>query len=234
MLEALKQQVCLANMGLVENKLVTFTWGNASGIDRAAGLVVIKPSGVAYTELSPEKMVVLNLRGEVVEGTLSPSSDAPTHCLLYSRFPEIGGVVHTHSHYATVFAQAGLSLPPLGTTHADTFYGPVPCTRALIKAEIEGAYELETGNVIVEAFQALSPAQIPGVLVKGHGPFAWGGSPADALYHAAVLEEVARMAFHTLLLKGGIPPLEPALLDKHFLRKHGEHAYYGQKEETKG
>jgi L-ribulose-5-phosphate 4-epimerase len=229
MLEALKQEVFEANLELPEKGLVVYTWGNVSGIDREAGLVVIKPSGVEYEYMKASDMVVVDLEGNVVEGTLKPSSDTPTHLALYKAFPEIGGIVHTHSSMAVCFAQAGKSVSPMGTTHADYFFGPVPCTRAMKKEEIEGAYEKETGTVIVEAFEGMNPLYVPAVLVREHGPFTWGKTPADAVYHSVVLEEVCKMAYYTTLLNGGVTPLmQKDLLDKHFLRKHGKNAYYGQ------
>ena len=229
MLEDLKKQVCEANKKLQELGLVLFTWGNVSGIDRKSGLFVIMPSGVPYDELCPEDMVVMNLRCEKVEGRLKPSSDAPTHCELYRSFPEIGGIVHTHSRWATIRAQAGRPIPALGTTHADYFHGPVPCTRELTYAEIRGEYEKATGKVIAEAFIETDPMDIPAVLVRSHGPFTWGRDCHEAVYHAAVLEEIAMTSWHTEMLLG-----EPAksvnrvLLDRHFKRKHGKNAYYGQ------
>ena len=230
MLEALKEAVCQANLQLPKYGLVTFTWGNVSGIDRAAGMLVIKPSGVPYERLTPESMVVVRLdNGRVAEGNLQPSSDTPTHLELYRRFPGISGIVHTHSRWATIFAQAGQDIPALGTTHGDYFYGPVPCTRPMTPQEIQGAYEQETGLVIAETFQGRDPLSIPAVLVHSHGPFTWGTSPADAVHNAVVLEEVAMMAWHTLSLRPDIPPMQDVLLDKHYLRKHGPQAYYGQK-----
>lgn len=228
MLKDLKEQVWKANMDLPKYGLVTFTWGNVSGIDRDRGLVVIKPSGVPYPELKPEHMVVLDLEGNKVEGDLKPSSDTPTHLVLYNNFKEIGGVVHTHSSWATSFAQAGRGIPALGTTHGDYFYGEIPCTRKMTKEEIEGDYEKETGNVIVETFANLNPIEIPGVLVNMHGPFSWGKDAADAVHNAVVLEEVAKMALRTFVLNPNIGPMDQNLLDKHFLRKHGANAYYGQ------
>ena len=228
MLEELKEKVFKANIALVEHGLVKLTWGNVSLIDRDKGLVVIKPSGVAYSEMKPEHMVVVDLDGKVVEGNLKPSSDTPTHLVLYRRFSDIGGVVHTHSSWATSFAQAGRGIPALGTTHGDTFYGEIPCTRKMTEKEIQGAYEEETGNVIVETFEGKNPLYIPGVLVNQHGPFAWGKDPMDAVHNAVVVEEVAMMAFNTLMLSPGIGSMDQALLDKHFLRKHGANAYYGQ------
>ena len=227
MLEKLKTQVLHANLDLVKHGLVIFTWGNVSAIDRGTGLVVIKPSGVTYEKMKAKNMVVVNLDGEVVEGNLKPSSDTATHLVLYRKFENIGGIVHTHSEWATSWAQAGLGIPAIGTTHADYFYGEIPCTRKLTKTEIEGRYELETGNVIVERFKGLNPDQIPGVLVNNHGPFAWGKSAGDAVHNAVVMEEVAKMAFRSLHLNPKTT-MDQALLDKHFLRKHGDGAYYGQ------
>jgi len=228
MLESLKQQVLEANLQLPKLNLVAFTWGNVSAIDRESGIMVIKPSGVTYDAMRAEDMVCVDLAsGKVVEGTLKPSSDTPTHLVLYRAFPSIGGVVHTHSRWATIFAQAGRSIPALGTTHADYFYGDVPVTRPLSKSEIEGAYELETGNVIVETMQGIDPAAMPAILVQEHGPFTWGKSADEAVYHAAVLEEAAMMAWHTLALSPNAK-LNPVLLDKHYLRKQGKDAYYGQ------
>lgn len=230
MLESLKKDVLEANLMLPKHGLVTFTWGNVSGIDRAGGLVVIKPSGVAYDDMTADDMVVLNLSGKLIEGKLNPSSDTPTHLALYRAFPDIGGVVHTHSRWATIFSQAGRDIPLIGTTQADYFYGDVPCTRKLTVQEIAGEYELETGNVIIEAFSKKSPAEIPAVLVNGHGPFAWGKNAAEAVHNAVVLEEGAMMAWHSIMLSGGkTPDFQKELSDKHYLRKHGENAYYGQK-----
>jgi L-ribulose-5-phosphate 4-epimerase len=228
LLERLKQSVLDANRLLPTHGLVTFTWGNVSGIDREADLIAIKPSGVAYEELRLEHIVLVDLEGNRVEGDLRPSSDTLTHIELYRAFPAVGGVVHTHSPWATSFAQAGRSIPVYGTTHADYFYGEIPCTRDMTAAEIEGAYERETGNVIVEAFRDLNPVHVPGVLVKHHAPFCWGKDPEQALHNAVVLEEVAKMAIHTLLLNPSAAPAGQALLDRHFLRKHGASAYYGQ------
>jgi L-ribulose-5-phosphate 4-epimerase len=227
MLEKLKEQVLQANLDLVKHGLVIFTWGNVSGIDRDKGFVVIKPSGVAYHKMKPKDMVVLNLYGQVMEGTLRPSSDAPTHLVLYRQFLSIGGVVHTHSEWATSWAQAGKAIPAIGTTHADYFYGEIPCTRKMTKAEIDGEYELETGRVIVETFKDLNPEQIPGVLVNNHGPFTWGTDADNAVHNAVVLEEVSKMAFRSFVLNPETK-MEKELLDKHFLRKHGKNAYYGQ------
>jgi L-ribulose-5-phosphate 4-epimerase len=229
MLEQLKAAVCEANRELPRYGLVTFTWGNVSGIDRSQGLVVIKPSGVAYESLRPEDMTVVDLQGNVVEGKLKPSSDTPTHLVLYRAFPSIGGIVHTHSSWATCWAQAGMGIPAYGTTQADYFYGEIPCTRPMTDEEIRGAYEAETGNVIVETFRDLNPAQVPGVLVHSHAPFAWGKDAEEALHNAVVLEEVAKMAYATRQLNPAVRPMAQSLLDKHYLRKHGAGAYYGQK-----
>lgn len=215
-------------MELVEHGLVIFTWGNVSGIDRERGLVVIKPSGVDYAVMKPSDMVVVDLAtGEVVEGSLRPSSDTPTHLALYRAFPEIGGVVHTHSTYATAWAQAGIDLPNIGTTHADYFHNSIPCTRDMTAAEVEGSYELETGNVIVERFEGLNPVHTPGVLVKNHGPFSWGKTPAEAVHNAVVMEQVAKMAFIAYSVNPSLT-MNPLLVEKHFSRKHGPKAYYGQ------
>lgn len=227
MLAELKRAVYLANMQLVYHDLVIFTWGNVSGIDREKGLLVIKPSGVEYDAMTADDMVVTDLEGRVVEGNLKPSSDTPTHIELYKAFPAIGGIVHTHSPWATAWAQAGRPIPALGTTHADYFYGDVPCTRPLTKEEVESAYEVETGKVIVETFRNLDPLAVPGVIVANHAPFTWGGNPAKAVHNARVLEEVAKMAFHTLQLNPQ-SSLDSFLLDKHYMRKHGKDAYYGQ------
>jgi len=228
LLEELKKEVLEANLALPKYNLVTFTWGNVSGINREEGLVVIKPSGVEYDEMTVDDMVVVDLEGNVVEGHLKPSSDTPTHLVLYKNFPDIGGIVHTHSPWATVWAQAGRAIPALGTTHADYFNGAVPCTREMTGNEIRGDYELETGRVIVETFKKINPNEIPGVLVHSHGPFTWGKDPSEALYHAVVLEEVAKMAFFTKMLNAGIESMDQVLLEKHFYRKHGANAYYGQ------
>ncbi len=227
MLELLKQQVFQANLDLVKYGLVIFTWGNVSAIDREKGLVVIKPSGVSYEKMTASDMVVLNLKGEIVEGNFKPSSDTATHLVLYQNFKNIGGVVHTHSEWATSWAQAGKGIPSIGTTHADYFYGEIPCTRKMTTAEIKGEYELETGNVIVERFNGLNPDQIPGILVNNHGPFSWGKDANDAVHNAVVMEEVAKMTFRSLQLNPSTK-MDQALLDKHFLRKHGKGAYYGQ------
>ena len=231
MLESLKQRVLEANLLLPAHGLVTFTWGNVSGVDRESGLMVIKPSGVEYGEMTADDMVVVSLEsGEKVEGRLNPSSDTATHVELYNAFPRIGGVVHTHSRWATIFAQAGMGVPALGTTQADYFYGEIPCTRPMTDAEIGGAYERETGKVIVERFANLNPEDVPAVLVMSHGPFAWGSDPANAVHNAVVLEECAMMAWHNLALSGNtVRPMQQTLLDKHYLRKHGANAYYGQR-----
>lgn len=230
MLEELKQAVWKANLQLPKHGLVTFTWGNVSGIDREKGLMVIKPSGVEYDALKPSDMVVVDVEtGKTVEGDLNPSSDTDTHLALYRAFRNIGGVVHTHSRWATIFAQAGRGIPALGTTHGDYFYGEIPCTRRMTAEEIGGRYELETGNVIVERFRHLDPDSIPAVLVHSHGPFCWGRDAKEAVHNAVVLEEVAFMAWHNLAWDAALPPMQQELLDKHFLRKHGKNAYYGQK-----
>lgn len=229
MLEELKKTVLKANLELPRRGLVTYTWGNVSGIDRQKGLVVIKPSGVPYEDMKLEHMVVVDLDGNIVEGELRPSSDTPTHIVLYKAFPTIGGVVHTHSPWATIWSQAGYSIPVLGTTHADYFYGDIPCTRKMDAKEIVNDFEKQTGNVIVETFADKNPNHIPGVLVNNHGPFSWGKSPQDAVHNAVVLEEVAKMSYHTISLNPRIGGITTALLDKHFLRKHGDNAYYGQK-----
>ena len=232
MLEELKQIVYEANMQLPKHGLVTFTWGNVSGIDREKGLVVIKPSGVEYDVMKAPDMVVVDLEGNRVEGDLKPSSDTPTHVELYKAFPNIGGIVHTHSRWATTMAQAGIGVPALGTTHADYFYGEIPCTRKMTPDEIAAAYEKETGSVIIERFVTggIHPDDVPAVLVHSHGPFAWGTDPMNAVHNAVVLEEVSFMAWHNLALSGStIPPMQQELLDKHYLRKHGANAYYGQK-----
>ena len=235
MLEELKESVLQANLELPRRGLVVYTWGNVSGVDRERGLMVIKPSGVSYEAMKASDMVVVSLEtGEKVEGALNPSSDTPTHVVLYREFPEAGGIVHTHSRWATTLAQAGRDLPPLGTTHADHFYGAVPCTRAMRREEIEGVpghYEWETGHVIVEAFRerGIDPASVPAALVRSHGPFTWGKTPAKAVENAVVLEELAFMAWHGLVLDPDLPDMPRALLDKHYLRKHGASAYYGQK-----
>jgi L-ribulose-5-phosphate 4-epimerase len=228
MLEQLKEQVFQANLDLVKHGLVIFTWGNVSGIDRENGLVVIKPSGVSYEKMKASDMVVVDLDGNIVEGNLKPSSDTPTHLVLYKSFTNIGGVVHTHSEWATSWAQAGKGIPAIGTTHADYFYGEIPCTRKMTKAEIEGEYEKETGVVIVERFKNLNPDMIPGVLVNNHGPFSWGKNADDAVHNAVVMEEVAKMTFRSFTLNPSVT-MDQILLDRHYLRKHGKNAYYGQK-----
>ena len=236
MLEELKEKVFRANLDLVKHGLVIFTWGNVSAIDRATGLVVIKPSGVSYETMRAEDMVVVDLDGNVVEGDLRPSSDTPTHLVLYRAFPEIGGVVHTHSTYATAWAQAGLDIPNIGTTHADYFHDDIPCTRDMKKSEVFGEYEKETGNVIVERFKGMNPVDTPAVLVKNHGPFTWGTDADNAVHNAVVLEQVAKMGFvavtlnlSTLDLVNHKPSMNKLLIEKHYSRKHGPNAYYGQK-----
>jgi L-ribulose-5-phosphate 4-epimerase len=229
MLEKLKQSVLEANLELPKKGLITYTWGNVSGIDREKGLIVIKPSGVPYDELKLEHLVVVDLQGNVVEGNLNPSSDTPTHLEIYNNFKEVGGVVHTHSRWATLWAQAGKGIPALGTTHADYFYGEIPCTRIMTTEEIKGEYEKETGKVIVETFKGINPMYVPAVLVNNHGPFTWGKDSHEAVHNAVVLEEVAMMGYYTCSLTPNINPISQALLDKHFLRKHGANAYYGQK-----
>lgn len=231
MLEALKEQVCRANLLLPKYNLVTFTWGNVSGVDREQGLMVIKPSGVDYDGMAPEDMVVVSLEtGKRVEGKWKPSSDTDTHVALYNAFPGLGGVVHTHSRWATSFAQAGRGIPAYGTTQGDYFYGEIPCTRRMTPEEIAGKYELETGNVIIETYRerGIDPEQVPAALVHSHGPFAWGTDPENAVHNAVVLEECAFMALHALMLEPQLPPMQQELLDKHYLRKHGANAYYGQ------
>lgn len=227
MLDSLKIDVFRANLYLVKHGLVIFTWGNASGIDREKGLVVIKPSGISYEEMTIDDMVVVDLDGKVVEGALKPSSDLPTHLELYKAFTQVGGIVHTHSTYATAWAQAGINLPNIGTTHSDYFRDAIPCTRDMRETEIKGVYEKETGTVIVETFEQLNPMYIPAVLVKNHGPFTWGKTPADAVHHAVVLEQVAKMAFVAYSINPQLT-MNPTLIEKHFLRKHGAEAYYGQ------
>jgi L-ribulose-5-phosphate 4-epimerase len=226
--KALREQVVEANLELVRRGLVVYTFGNASGISRADGLVFIKPSGVPFEELKPETLVVTDLNGRIVEGSLRPSSDLPTHVKLYREFAQIGGIVHTHSSYATSWAQAGLEIPCFGTTHADYFYGPIPVTEAMERCDIESAYEENTGGVIVKRFRDLDPVHMPVVLVRGHGPFCWGDSPLKAAQNAVLLEEVAKLAYRTLTLNASAAGISTALLDKHFLRKHGPGAYYGQ------
>ena len=235
MLEALKQEVLEANLLLPKYGLITFTWGNVSGIDRESGLVVIKPSGVSYDGMTAEDMVVVDLQGKVVEGKWKPSSDTPTHLALYRAFPGLGGIVHTHSRWATSFAQAGMPIPAMGTTQGDYFYGDIPCTRKMTPAEIAGEYELETGNVIIETFQGIDPMTIPAVLVHSHGPFTWGTDAMNAVHNAVVLEEVAFMDYHAMSMNPQAGRMQQELLDKHYLRKHGKNAYYGQgTPDTKG
>ena len=242
MLEELKQKVCKANLDLVKHGLVLFTWGNVSAIDRASGLVVIKPSGVSYDDMKPSDMVVVDLDGNVVEGSLRPSSDTPTHLVIYKAFPEVGGVVHTHSTFATAWAQAGRDIPSLGTTHADYFHDDIPCTRDMKKLEVFGEYEKETGKVIVERFKKIKPMDTPAVLVRNHGPFAWGTDADNAVHNAVVLEEVAKMAFIAMTINkdfiganrdpyqaDSAPTMNNHLIEKHYSRKHGPNAYYGQK-----
>ncbi|KLU62748.1 L-ribulose-5-phosphate 4-epimerase [Peptococcaceae bacterium CEB3] len=229
MLEDLKEQVLEGNLQLLEHGLVIFTWGNVSGIDRERGLFVIKPSGVEYGKFTTTDLVVVDLDGNVVEGHLNPSSDTPTHLTLYKAMNSIGGIVHTHSSWATIWAQAGRSIPALGTTHADYFYGTIPCTRDMTDAEISGEYELETGRVIIETVGDRSPLEVPGVIVNSHGPFCWGKDALGAVHNAVVLEEVAKMAYHSLILNPSLTSIHQALLDKHYLRKHGINAYYGQR-----
>lgn len=229
MLERLKQEVWKANLLLPKYGLITFTWGNVSGVDRKSGLMVIKPSGVAYDALTAEDMVVVDLAtGERVEGKWKPSSDTPTHLALYRAFPAMGGIVHTHSRWATSFAQAGRNIPAMGTTQGDYFYGEIPCTRQMTPEEIGGQYELETGNVIIETFQTIDPMTIPAVLVHSHGPFTWGKDAREAVHNAVVLEEVAFMNWHAMMLNPEKGPMQQELLNKHYLRKHGRNAYYGQ------
>ena len=228
MLEELKKKVYEANMELQRKGLIIYTWGNVSGIDREKGLVVIKPSGVDYDTMKAEDMVILDLEGNIIEGKYKPSTDTPTHLVLYNTYPNIGGVVHTHSEWATTFAQAGISIPAFGTTHADYFYGDIPCTRDLTENEINGEYEKETGNVIVETIGEKNPLEIPAIIVKNHGPFTWGKDPDNAVYNAVVLDKVAEMAYKTMTLNRSIESVNQILLDKHYLRKHGVNAYYGQ------
>lgn len=231
MLEKLKEEVYKANIELPAKGLVLFTWGNVSAIDREKNLVVIKPSGVEYDKLKPEDMVVVNLDGKVVEGNLNPSSDTPTHIELYKKFPEIGGIVHTHSINATIWAQSGRDIPAYGTTHGDYFYGAIPCTRKMTPEEIAGEYEKETGTIIIETFEKrnINPKFVPAVIVHSHGPFTWGKDAAEAVHNSIVLEELAKMAMFTEQVNKDVKPMQQELLDKHFLRKHGENAYYGQK-----
>lgn len=228
MLEKLKEEVYRANLDLVKSGLVIMTFGNVSAVDRSSNLMVIKPSGVEYGKMTPEDMVVTDLEGNVIEGNLHPSTDAPTHAALYKAFPNIGGIVHTHSTYATAWAQSGYSIPCLGTTHADSFHGPVPVTRKLTDKEIGTNYEFNTGLVIAEAFNGVDPLSMPAVIVNSHGPFTWGETAARAVYNAVILEEVAKMAAITISLSPA-QDIDKTLLDKHFLRKHGRNAYYGQK-----
>jgi L-ribulose-5-phosphate 4-epimerase len=228
MLEELKEKVCRANLDLVKHKVVVFTWGNVSAIDREKGLVVIKPSGVDYSVMKPEDMVIVDMEGNTVEGKLNPSTDLPTHLELYKAFPNIGGVVHTHSVNATAWAQAGRDIPCYGTTQADYFYGPVPCTRAMTKDEVENDYEKNTGLVIAERLKGLDPAAIPGALVRSHGVFAWGKDADNAVYNAVVMENIAEMALKSEMINKETQPAPPYLLDKHYQRKHGKNAYYGQ------
>ena len=227
MLESLKEAVFRANLEIVKHGLVVFTWGNVSAIDRAAGLVVIKPSGVSYDDLKKEDMVVVDLNGTVVDGAYKPSSDTPTHIVLYKAFPETGGIVHTHSTFATAWAQAGMDIPNIGTTHADYFHDAIPCTDDMTEAEVKGAYEWETGNVIVKRFIHLNAVHTPGVLVKNHGPFAWGKDAHEAVHNAVVLEQVAKMAYIAFDINPKLT-MNPLLIEKHFNRKHGKNAYYGQ------
>ena len=226
-LQRLREETHLLNKRLFEEGLALFTWGNASIADRKQGLIAIKPSGIPYEEMNPEDIVIMNMEGKIVSGTLKPSSDSVTHIMIYRSFSTINCIIHTHSHWATVWAQAGKGIPVLGTTHADHFYGTIPCTRKLKAEEIEQAYEKNTGKVIVETFVNRDPEQMPAVLVNNHGPFCWGIHARDAFYHAVVLEEIARMAYHTLQI-AKVPSIDQALLDKHFFRKHGDQAYYGQ------
>ena len=228
MLDKLKENVFRANLEIVKQGLVIHTWGNVSGMDKATGLIVIKPSGVSYKSMKKEDMVVLDPGGKVVEGKHKPSTDAPTHILLYKTFSSIGGIVHTHSTYATSWAQAGKAIPPLGTTHADHYYGEVPCSRKLAVNEVNTNYEVNTGKVIAETMKGKDPLSVPSVLVNSHGPFCWGTDVEDAVYNAVALEEIARIAFYTILL-GKKEPIDDYLLDKHFMRKHGKDSYYGQK-----
>lgn len=227
-MQQLKQQVFAANLDLPRHGLVTFTWGNVSAIDRARGLVAIKPSGVSYETMTVDDIVIVDMEGNVVEGRLRPSSDTATHLVLYRRYPSLGGVVHTHSTHATAWAQAGLAIPALGTTHADYFLGDIPCTRALTEEEVQGEYELNTGRVIIETLKEGEPLHTPGVVVYQHGPFAWGKNAHDAVHNAVVMEEVARMAWIARGINPGLKPIDDYLMAKHFMRKHGSHAYYGQ------
>lgn len=227
MLENLKEKVLRANLDLVKHGLVLFTWGNVSAIDRGTNHVVIKPSGISYDEMEAKDMVVVNLEGEIVEGKLRPSSDTPTHLVLYKAFQNIGGVVHTHSTYATAWAQAGIDIPNIGTTHADYFHEAIPCTTDMNESEVKGLYELETGNVIVQRFENLNPVDTPGVLVKNHGPFSWGKDADDAVHNAVVMEQIAKMASISITVNPQLT-MNPLLIEKHFYRKHGPNAYYGQ------
>lgn len=232
MLENLKYEVLKANLLLPKYNLVKFTWGNVSGIDREKGLVVIKPSGVEYDKMRVEDMVVVDLNsGKKVEGNLNPSSDTPTHIALYKAFKDIGGITHTHSPWATIFAQLGMGIPPLGTTHADYFYGEIPCTKKMPGEMINNFYELETGNIIIQTLQErnICAGEVPSCLVHSHGPFSWGATPEDSVHNAVVLEEVAFMAWHNIMINPKIQPIQKELMDKHYLRKHGKNAYYGQK-----
>ncbi len=231
MLEQLKEEVFQANLALPERGLIKYTWGNVSAVDRDTGLFVIKPSGVSYDDMKASDMVVCDFDGNVIEGDLNPSSDMPTHAVLYKEFPEVGGIVHTHSAWATIWAQAGLDVPAMGTTHADTFYGSVPCARFLTQEEINHGYEEETGNVIVETFNErnIKPMEVPGVLLHGHGPFTWGKDADAAVMNAVVLDEVCKMNLFARQLNNFAEELPQRVLDKHYLRKHGENAYYGQK-----
>ncbi len=229
MLEELKQSVLEANLSLPKYGLVVFTWGNVSAIDESGKYIAIKPSGVEYDVLQRDDIVIVDLEGNIVEGKLNPSSDTPTHLELYRKFPGIKGIVHTHSRWATIFAQAKLDLNAYGTTHADYFYGKIPCTRLLNQDEIENDYELNTGKVIVETFENIDPLQVQAVLVASHGPFAWGKSAMDAVHQAVVLEEISMMNWHAMMINKELSPMQDDLLNKHFLRKHGKNAYYGQK-----
>ena len=227
MLEDLKKDVFHANLDLVKHGLVIFTWGNVSAIDRSSGLVVIKPSGLSYDNMKADDMVIVDLEGNIIEGKLKPSSDTPTHIVLYKTFTQTGSIVHTHSTYATAWAQAGMGIPNIGTTHADYFHDIIPCTADMTEAEVNGAYEVETGNVIVKRFEGLNHEHTPGVLVKNHGPFAWGKNANDALHNAVVLEQIAKMAYIAYGINPGLT-MNPFLIEKHFSRKHGPNAYYGQ------
>jgi L-ribulose-5-phosphate 4-epimerase len=228
LLKSLREEVLQANLALPRHGLVTFTWGNVSGIDRDQGMVVIKPSGIGYGAMQASDMVVVDLQGKVLDGTLRPSSDTPTHLALYRQYPSLGGIVHTHSTHATAWAQSRRAIPAFGTTHADYFYGEIPCSRPLSAEEVREAYELNTGTVIIETLAGRNPLEMPGILVSEHAPFAWGKTPDDAVHNAVVLEEVARMALFTVMLNPAQAPIADFLLDKHYLRKHGSNAYYGQ------